>query len=379
MRIAVIGSKGLPAKQGGVERHCEEIYGRMVAQGHEVDLYGRASYTQVRGYHRGIRVVPLPVPGLKGGDAFLSAALGTVVAQATHYDIIHIHALGPALFSGLPRLSRAGVVVTCHGLDWQRAKWGKISSTLLHWGERCAVQFAQQLIVVSEDLGAYFTQTYGRETVYIPNAPAGLSPSDPEFTYVQSLGLTPGRYILFMGRLVPEKRPDLLLQAFQRLSPPGWKLAFVGGVSDTGSYTAQLLDWAVGDPNVVFVGELQGERLAESLRGAGLFVLPSDVEGLPLALLEAMSELVPVVVSDIPVHRQLTQGGRGTCFKTGDLGGCADALAWVLAHPQVAQGMARTAQQHVQTHFNWDLITQQTLQVYSQLVESRTARIGVTS
>lgn len=154
MKIAVIGAKGLPAKQGGIEHHCEEIYPRLVEQGHQVDLFARASYTgasSIESYdHKGVRVISLPCLQKGGMDALLSSALGAIASSNNQYDIIHFHALGPSLFCWLPKLiTKSKIVVTCHGLDWQRAKWNKASSKLLQYGERAAVRFADGMIVVS--------------------------------------------------------------------------------------------------------------------------------------------------------------------------------------------------------------------------------------
>ena len=373
MKIAVIGAKGLPAKQGGIEHHCEEIYPRLVAQGCSVDLFARSSYTGDISLHKydvkGVQVVSLPCLNLRGMDALLSSALGAVASSGTRYDIIHFHAIGPALFSWLPRIATtAKVVVTCHGLDWQRAKWSKASKYLLRLGERAAVRFADGLIVVSEDLRSYFKQTYGKETIYIPNAPSNLGESDSNFSYGTSLGLTPGRYILFLGRLVPEKCPDLLIKAFQSLQQSGWKLLLVGGTSDTGEYTQQLVNLAQRSTDVVFAGQLQGARLAEIIRGAGLFVLPSELEGLPLAMLEAMQEGVPVLASDIPVHKQLIAHKRGMLFSVNDQDSFVRSLDWALHHPQELAVMARNAQEYVQAYYNWDNITTDTLSLYKKLI-----------
>jgi len=402
MKIAVIGAKGLPARQGGIEHHCQELYSRMVKQGHSVDLFARSSYTEscllCSDDVQGIRVVSLPSLNLKGMDALISSALGGVASSGTRYDIVHFHALGPALFSWLPRISSfAKVVVTCHGLDWRRAKWGRASSHLLRLGENTAVRFADGLIVVSEELRSYFMQTHGREPVYIPNATSSLSESDSNFSYGSSLGLKQGAYILFLGRLVPEKCPDLLIEAFQTLKPLGWKLVLVGGSSDTHLFSSKLVDMAARSTSVIFTGELQGSYLAEILRGAGLFVLPSEVEGLPMAMLEAMQERVPVLASNIPVHQQLIGGElanqpragcvgsktgvaptewklgtRGVLFQVGDVDSCVHCLNWAVHHPHELAAMARNAQRYVQANYSWEQITTETLNLYAALSTSLT-------
>lgn len=369
MKIAVIGAKGLPPKQGGIENYCAEVYPRMVAQGHSVDLYARSSYTDFswrdRYDYEGVQVISLPSLQMKGVDAFFSSVLGAMASSGTQYDIIHFHALGPSLFTWLPRVaSSSKVVVTCQGLDWQRAKWGNFSSRLIQMGEKAAVRFAHGIVVVSEALRSYFLETYKRDTIYIPNAPATYPKSDPKFSYGTSLGLKQGRYILFLGRLVPEKCPDLLIEAFKAVQAAGWKLVLAGGVSDTNKYTSQLCKMAEGNPDVVFAGELRGARLAEIVRGAGLFVLPSDLEGLPLAMLEAMREGIPVLASDIPPHQQLIAGQRGMLFQTGNLDSCIKSLDWAIHHPEELAVMAKNAQRYVNTYYNWDRITSENLKLY---------------
>lgn len=373
MKIAVIGAKGLPAKQGGIEHHCHELYSRIVKQGHSVDLFARSSYTDSLHHYdvQGIRVFPVPSVKFKGVDALLCSALAAVASSRMNYDIVHFHALGPALFSWLPKFtSFAKVVVTCHGLDWRRAKWSGASSNLLHLGEKTAVNCADRLIVVSEELRSYFMQTYGREANYIPNAPAKFAQSDPNFSYGTSLGLEQKRYILFLGRLVPEKRPDLLIEAFQALKPAGWKLVLAGGVSDTDQYASKLVDMSASSTDVVFAGQLNGTRLAEIVRGAGLFVLPSELEGLPLAMLEAMQEGIPVVASDIPPHQQLLAGGRGMLFQSGNLDSCIHSLNWAIDNSQKLSAMAKDAQNYVQAKYNWNYVTTETLKLYASLCRS---------
>ena len=369
MKIAVIGVKGLPAKQGGIERYCEELYPRLASQGHQVDLFARPSYTQKPWFsssnYRGVRVICLPSIPVRGLDALFGSAIATLAATLSGYDIVHFHALGPALFSLIPRIaSSAKVIVTCQGLDWQRAKWGRFSSKIIYWGEKNAVKYVHDLIVVSQDLENYFAQTYGLKAVYIPNGPGELTPSNSDLKNVRSFELSPKRYLLFLGRLVPEKRPDLLIEAFQKLSPPGWKLVLTGGNSDTKKYAERIWNLAAHNPNIIFTGELHGVRLAEIIRGAGLFVLPSDLEGLPLVMLEAMKEGIPVIASDIPPHQELIEADKGFLFQAGDFDSCVKVLQQAIEQPEVREEMAQQAQKHVLANYNWDIITTKNLEVY---------------
>ena len=372
MKIAVIGVKGLPARQGGIERACQELYPRLTRLGHSVELFARPSYTKKRGFSRymyqGIKITSIPALPLRGFDALFCAALGTVMAIFGDYDVIHFHALGPSLFSWLPRwFSSAKIVTTCHGLDWQRAKWGRLSSSIIYLGEKVAVRYAHRLIVVSQDLQNYFAKTYNLDTVYIPNGPGEFTATDDKLGYVEFLRLKPQRYLLFLGRLVPEKRPDLLISAFQKLKPQEWKLVLTGGSSDTEQYGSELRRLADNNPNIIFTGELQGKRLAEIIRGAGLFVLPSDLEGLPLVMLEAMKEEIPVLASDIPPHRQLIGRDKGFLFRSGQLNSMIDSLATAIEKPSTRNAMAKRAKEHITAIYNWDKIAYQNLEVYSQL------------
>jgi glycosyltransferase involved in cell wall biosynthesis len=374
MKIAVIGTKGLPAKQGGIERYCEELYVRLVAQGHSVDLFARCSYVEKPWFYsykyKGVNIICLPSLPFKGLDATVGSALGAVASLFKPYDIVHFHALGPALFTWLPRLfSSAKILVTCQGLDWQRAKWGKLASQMIYWGERMAVKFAHSIVVVSEDLKAYFWKNYQIDTVYIPNGPAEYAASDNHFHYLKSLGLEPGRYLLFLGRLVPEKRPELLIEAFKAVQKSGWKLLLAGGSSDTAEYTTLLNHLSASDDRVLFAGEVQGSRLAEIVRGAGFFVLPSDLEGLPLVMLEAMREGIPVIASDIAPHRQLIGSERGTLFRAGDRQSLIDTLKTSLEKPIEIDVMARKAKEYVRNHFNWPTITETNSNLYQKLLK----------
>lgn len=371
MKIAVIGVKGLPAKQGGIEHCCEALYPRIVKQGHSVDLYARSSYVNKPWFsvyeYKKVRVICLPSLPLRGLDALTNSGFAAIVAALRGYDLVHFHALGPSLFSFIPRLlSSAKVIVTCHGLDWQRGKWGNFSSSIIHLGEKTAAKYAESIVVVSKALGNYFEKTYDIDPVYIPNGPSAYAESDPHFAYVKSSGLEVGKYLLFLGRLVPEKRPELLIKAFQRLNKSGWKLVLAGGDSDTTQYTEELHQLADGNPDMVFAGELKGSRLAEMVRGAGLFILPSDLEGLPLSMLEAMREGVPVVASDIAPHQQLIGSDRGFLFKAGSIISCAMSLEQAMTQPKKLAMMARKAQEHIQANYDWEKITNDNLVVYLQ-------------
>lgn len=375
MKIAVIGAKGLPPRQGGIEHYCAEVFPRIVDQGHSVDLFAQASYTGFEWGDRysfhGVNIKTMPTLGVNGIDTFFSAAMASVHACRKSYDIVHFHALGPGLFSPISRLiGRSKIVVTCHGLDWKRAKWGHFSSNVIRLGEKAAVQYAHEIVVVSSDLQKYFQETYRRSTVFISNAPASYSNSDPGFSFIKSLDIQPNQYIVFLGRLVPEKCPDLLIQAFQALQSKNMKLVLVGGNGGTDGFSSKLYELAAQHPNIIFTGELQGSQLSEMMRGARLFVLPSNLEGSPLALLEAMRERIPVLASDIAPHRELLEPDRGLLFERGNCSSLTENLRWSISNPEQMSQMAEKSQQYSNIHHSWGRVSAETLQVYESLYKN---------
>jgi glycosyltransferase involved in cell wall biosynthesis len=369
MRIAVIGAKGLPPRQGGIEHYCAEVFPRLVAKGHSVDLFAQSAYTGFSWFdrytYRGVNIKTLPSFGVEGMDTLCSSALASLLTVRPRYDVVHFHALGPGLFSLLPRLAtNSKVVVTCHGLDWQREKWGWLSGRLIRLGEQASVRFAHEITVVSADLQNYFAKTYDRSTTFIPNAPAAYTESDPTFSYVRSLGAEPGKYIVFLGRLVPEKCPDLLIQAFQSIQAKDWKLILVGGKATADLFSTKLFQLAATNRNVIFAGELRGDRLAEVMRGAGLFTLPSNLEGSPLALLEAMRENIPVIASDIEPHQELIQADKGLLFERGNPVALQNCINWALSHPSQMKIMAERAHKEILLNYTWERVAAQTLRLY---------------
>ena len=377
MKIAVVGAKGIPAKQGGIEYYCQELYSDIAAQGHTVDLYARSEYTKVNGFSsymcNGVKVISLPSMPLHSCDALMNSFLAAFATSIIKYDIVHFHALGPSLFCWIPRLfSSAKIIVTCHGLDWQRAKWNKFGSSIIYRGEQAAVNNAHELIVVSQYLQSYFQKTYGIKANYIPTAPATYAESNAISSYTDSFDLEKGRYILFLGRLVPEKRPDLLLDAFKLLNPLGWKLVFVGGTSGTDHFKSKLIEKK--NDKIIFTNTLTGSRLTDIVRNAGLFVMPSDLEGLPLVMLEAMREGIPVLASDIPPHLQLIGQDRGSLFKAGDLKSLVSNLEKVLSEPAELNAKAKKAREYVIANYSWKKVSYENLVLYSKLSQFLTVK-----
>ena len=373
LRIGVIGARGVPATFGGIEHHVEELGARMVARGHEVTVFARTNYLEHPiAEHRGIRVVSLPTVGTKHLDAIVHSGLATCRAMASSLDVIHYHAIGPGIPAVLPRaVGRAKVALTVHGRDGERAKWGRGAAAVLAGAEWLSARAPDATIVVSEDLAAHYRAAYGRRVVHIPN---GVDPGEPAAP--DEIGrrwdLAAGTYVLFVGRLVPEKAPDQLIEAFRGMDGRH-RLVIAGGTSFTDDYVARLRSSAAADARIVMPGYVYGEALRELYANAAVFVLPSLLEGLPLTLLEAASYGTPIVASDIPPHLEVLrdEGPGRRLFPSGDVHGLRAALERSLADPVAERTGAAAFRADVLGRYDWEDASDRTIDVYERLVGRR--------
>lgn len=368
LRVAMIGQKGVPATYGGIERHVEEMASRLAGLGHEVTVYCRDSYGAVEETrHRGIRLRRARTVPSKHLDAIVHSATSTVAALTERPDIVHYHGLGPVLTAPLARYaSRARVVLTVHGLDNQRDKWGRAARTVLGTAYRLSGHLPDARVTVSRGLAAHYASRFGRPARYIPNgvvAPTHLPPRE-----LSRFGLRPGNYLLLVGRLVPEKAADLLVRAFRQL-PTDLRLAIVGGSSFTDGYVAQLRAAAGDDPRIVFTDFVYGDVLAELYSHAAAFVQPSRLEGLPLTVLEAASYGLPVVASDIEPHREmLDRDGPGQrLFRDGDVDDLRRALHTVTADLPAERAGAALLRDRVLAEYSWDAAARELEELYFSL------------
>ncbi len=309
----------------------------------------------------GVRVVPVKTIDKKGLAAASASYYATKAAIADKPDVIHFHAEGPC--TCLPMARRAGIrtVATIHGLDWQRAKWGKLGSAYIKHGEKAAAKCADEIIVLSRSAQDYFEQIYNRSTVFIPN---GMNPKEyrPADEIEKRWGLEKNSYILFLGRLVPEKRPELLIEAFKELDT-GKRLVIAGGASDTSEYEKQLRSMAESDERILFTGFVTGNTLAELYSNACCYVLPSDVEGMPMSLLEAMAYGRCCVTSDIPECADVL-AGTGVIFPRGEKDALRIVLETLLAEPVRVQRLGAAARERVAREYGWDSVVGKTLGIY---------------
>ena len=359
MRIAMIGTKGVPSKHGGVERHVEELGARLAALGNEVTVFTRPSYSDPDlTEYRGMRLASLPTIGTKHLDAIVHSTLASFACWGGGYDIVHYHAIGPCLASPIARLRGRRVVATIHGQDWRRAKWGRAAQTVLHLGEYFALHVPNRTICVSESLTRHYTEATGRPVEFIPN---GITIEAGDDTAVlDDFGLTDGGYLLFAGRLVPEKGAHHLVAAHEA-SGVDLPLVIAGDSSGSDDYVRDLR--AAAGPRVVFTGYEYGARLAALFRHAALFVLPSDLEGLPLVLLEALAYGVPVLASDIAPNVEIL-GEKGAFFPAGDPGALAQALAQCVGDLATLRSTAADLRERALRDYDWDAVAVRTLDCY---------------
>lgn len=369
LNIAMLGHKRVPSREGGVEIVVEELGKRLVKLGHQVTCYNRAGHhvggsqfdpVQLESYE-GIRLKTVPTLDKKGLAAMTASFAAAVASAFGPYDTVHFHAEGPCAMLWLPKLFGKRCVATIHGLDHQRAKWGKLASTYIMLGEKCAAKFADEIIVLSEGVQKYFQDTYGRQTRFIPN---GVNcPRILEAELIQkNWGLEKDSYILFLGRIVPEKGLRYLVEAFKNVKTDK-KLVIAGGASDTGEFMQQLQQLAKDDPRIQFVGFVQGQTLEELYSNAYIYTLPSDLEGMPLSLLEAMSYGNCCLTSDIAECADVVQD-KAVTFRKADVTDLTEKLQTLCDAPQTVAVYQAGAADYICEKYNWDAVTEQTAALY---------------
>jgi glycosyltransferase involved in cell wall biosynthesis len=376
LRIAMIGQKGLPATFGGIEHHVQEIGSRLAERGHDVTVFCRPNYAaEDQAEFLGMRLRHLPTVSTKHLDAIAHSAVATVAALRERYDVIHYHAEGPGMLAFAPRVaSTPRVVVTIHGLDHDRAKWSRTAQVVLRAAGWLSAHVPDATITVSRDLTDHYARRYGCTTEYIPN---GIPVGGPSPRGRLPATIEPGRYVLFVGRLVPEKQPDVLIKAFRMLRTDA-RLVIAGGDSFSGSYVDHLMRLAAGDERIVFTGYVFGDDLRCLYENAAAFVLPSSLEGLPLTLLEAIAAGTAVVVSEIAPHLEIVgaDGPGHRVVPSGDVDALSRTLSTILAdQPRERIGVAALRERIIRD-YSWDSVTDATERLYLRLCafRSRQAR-----
>ena len=369
VKIAMLGHKSIPSRQGGIEIVVEELAVRMAALGHQITVYNRSGHhvsgkefdqKKLREY-KGIRMKYVPTIDKKGLAAMSASFFAAVAAAFGKYDVVHFHAEGPCAMLWLPKLFGKRCIATVHGLDHQRAKWGKFASTYIMLGEKCAVRFADEIIVLSEGVQKYFLDTYGRKTRFIPN---GVNrPVIHEAEIIKDkFGLEKDTYILFLGRLVPEKGLRYLIQAFKQVKTDK-KLVIAGGSSDTDEFASELWEMAKDDDRIIFTGFVQGQELDELYSNAYVYTLPSDLEGMPLSLLEAMSYGNCCLVSDIDECASVVED-KALVFRKSNVDDLKEKMQLACDRADIVAQMKTCAADFICKKYNWDDVVNETLSLY---------------
>ena len=371
LKIIMFGHKHIPSREGGVEIVVGELSTRMAALGHDVTCYNRSGHfvgeatesKMKKGEYKGVKIRSVLTVDFKGLAAASSSFFAAVKCIFRRADVIHIHAEGPALMCPLLRLFGKRVVVTVHGLDWQREKWKSgFASKYIKFGEKMAAKFANEIIVLSKGEKEYFKETYGREVVRIPNGvdrPKSLEPK----LIAEKFGLSKDEYILFLGRLVPEKGVHHLIEAFKNTKTDK-KLVIAGGASDTDGYANEIKELAKDDDRIMFTGFVEGDTMAELYSNAYIYTLPSSLEGMPLSLLEAMSYGNACLVSDIPECAEVVED-NGEIVHIESAEDLQKALQKLCDNPELVENFKTKSADFVCNKYHWDDVVKKTLELYN--------------
>jgi len=380
LRVVMLGIRGFPGSLGGAENFSEQVATRLAARGHDVTVYCRSYIldewakpdAETPGHlghlrtYRGVTLKLLPTVRSKHLDNILHTALATLDSFGRAFDVIHYHSMGPCLLAPLPYfLRRARVVATAHGLDWSRAKWGGIAKRIIQAGEFCSARFAHVTTTVSKGLAQYYREKYGKRHVYY--VPTGVEMNPPrKLDKARRWGIEPERYILFLSRITPEKGAHYLVEAYRRVRPP-MKLLVAGGTMFEQSYTEQLQrsvkEAGLGN-DVIFTGFVTDEEMEELFSNAYLYVLPSEIEGLPHSLLQALAYGRCVLASDIDSCREAL-GDCGYTFRSTDVDDLTKQLARLVENPSLVRAERGKGIARVKREYDWETVTDRFVELYT--------------
>lgn len=370
MKIAMIGHKRIPSREGGIEIVVDKISTELVKRGNTVVAYNRKGHhvsgknfenTENLKEYNGIRLKTVFTFQSSKLNAIVYSALAAVKASLSHFDVVHFHAEGPAAMCFLPKLFGKRVIVTIHGLDWQRSKWGGFATKFLKFGEKTAAKYADEIIVLSKNVQNYFLDTYNRKTVYIPNGIERAEIKKPSLI-TEKYNLSKDGYVLFLGRIVPEKGVHYLIDAFKNIYTDK-KLVIAGGSSHTSDYMNEVKQLAKDDSRIIFTDFVQGQLLEELYSNAYIYCLPSDLEGMPLSLLEAMSYDNCCLTSDIPECTEVCED-KAVYFEKGNEKALQQKLQLLLNDADLTAKYKNGASDFICSKFNWQDIVSRTLKLY---------------
>ena len=371
LKVAMIGHKRIPSREGGVEIVVEELSTRMFDLGHQVTCYNRKGHhvsgsefdTTTLSEYKGVQLKNVWTLDKKGLAALTSSFSAALKAAFGKCDVVHFHAEGPCAMLWIPKLFGKRCIATIHGLDWQRAKWSGFASKYIQFGEKVASKYADEIIVLSKNVQQYFLTTYQRKTRFIPN---GVNrPIIREAKEIlNQYGLKEDSYILYLGRIVPEKGLRYLIEAFQQVQTDK-KLVIAGGSSDTQGFLDEIKELAKEDQRILFTGFVQGTILDELYSNAYIYILPSDLEGMPLSLLEAMSYGNCCLTSDISECKEVVED-KAVIFQKSNVSDLQQKLQALCDSPAIVQKYKAEAADFICKKYNWDDVVRKTIELYSK-------------
>ena len=358
MKIVVLGTRAIPNIQGGVETHCEELYPRIVNLGHEVTVITRTPYVIDNNQiiYKGVKLKQIYAPKNKSFEAIIHTFLGVLYAGVKRPDILHIHAVGPMLLTPFAKLLGLKVIVTNHGPDYERIKWGKVAKIILKFGEFLGTKFANEVIVISKVIDSILKKEYNRQNSHLIYNGVNIPTIATQDDYITSLGLKKNKYIIAVGRFVEEKGFSDLIKAFRKIKTDT-RLVLIGNADYETNYSKSLIEESL-KAKVVLTGFIKGEKLKQIFSYAQLFVMPSYHEGLPIALLEAKGYNIDVLVSDIPANLEVCLK-KNDYFKVGDIDDLCKSIT-----KKLTERKTNIDNSMFNKKYNWDYIARQTNDIY---------------
>ncbi len=366
MKVAVVGTRGIPDIMGGIETHCQELYPRLAQMGVDVHVFGRRAYTKIKSpyVYRGVKVIPIYSPKIVGFEAFIHTFRCFLKVWKLHPDVVHLHAIGPSAIAPFFRLIGLKVIYTHHGQDYNRAKWGVVAKSILKLSEFIGTTFSNRVIVISKYLQDWLKKKYNCDRTNLihngVNESDQLDVEDADL-WLSKHGLSNKHYIFALGRFVKEKGFHDLIDAFVKANLKDVSLVIAGTADHENEYSEELRAKAAA-AGVILPGFIHGEELHAIFENASLFVIPSYHEGLPIVLLEALSYNLNVVASDIPANVEVPLP-RECFYPVGDVDALSQKIKLFMESP-----VQRNYRQVIREHYNWDSIAEQTLEVYESVV-----------
>ena len=366
IKIGIIGHKEVPSYNGGIEAVLTEMIPLFKEQDVELTIYNRwttfykISEWKNKQEYAGFKIVRIPTFNKSFLNAFVYSVLASIHAAFSSYDIVHYHAEGPSAMSWIPKITKKKIICTNHGLDWDRSKWGGFATKYLKFGEKISATQSDILIVLSDNISEYFKNTYNKNTTLIRNGININSRIAPQLIY--DLGVNPQEYYLAVGRIVPEKGFHYLIDAFSKLDT-NKKLVIAGGLTDS-EYCLQLQEQAKNNKNIIFAGFVDGDLKKELFSNSFAYVIPSDLEGMSISLLEALSYGCNVIASDISENKNICDKYI-SFFKQGNVDSLVDELRNVKPHNKESM---KNQIKFIENHYDWKHIVSETTEIYKRVV-----------